>query len=327
MSKGLRNVGVAVWSLVLVAAVLAPASVSAQTTLLNVSYDPTRELYRAINQKFDEEMRSRGHERISIRMSHGGSGSQARAVIDGLDADVVTLALAADIDEIARRTKKSRGLAEAPAEQLRTLYLDYRVSGPEGKSKRDWRLGRPDQARRAGRDAQSQDFGRCALELSGRLCVWGRKAWRRGTGAGLRGADLQECTGARYRRPRLHQHVCTARNSAMCSSHGKTRRFSRWTSSGPTNSRSSYRRSRSWPSLPSLSSTAMWIERARGASPRPICSSSTRLRLRPLSQKSLPPGQARSGGTRGCRPVPGHQARHHRPVFWRLGRGSAEALR
>ena len=156
-------------SLVLVAAVLAPASVLAQSTLLNVSYDPTRELYRAINQKFDEEMRSRGHERISIRMSHGGSGSQARAVIDGLDADVVILALAADIDEIA--ANKTPRLAKATEEHVRTLYLDYRVSGPEGKSERDWRLGRPDQARRAGRDAQSQDFGRCALELSGGLCV------------------------------------------------------------------------------------------------------------------------------------------------------------
>ena len=141
MSKRLRNVGVAVWSLVLAAAVLAPASVSAQTTLLNVSYDPTRELYRAINQKFDEEMRSRGHERISIRMSHGGSGSQARAVIDGLDADVVTLALAADIDEIARRTKKipadwQKRLPNNSAPYTSTIVFLVRKGNPKGIG--DW---------------------------------------------------------------------------------------------------------------------------------------------------------------------------------------------
>jgi sulfate/thiosulfate transport system substrate-binding protein len=78
----------------------------ADTALLNVSYDPTRELYRAINQAFVADWKARTGETVSIQASHSGSGAQARAVIDGLAADVVTLALAADIDAIASRTGK-----------------------------------------------------------------------------------------------------------------------------------------------------------------------------------------------------------------------------
>ena len=73
----------------------------AQDTLLNVSYDPTRELYRDINEGFIAHWVALGHEAPTIEASHGGSGSQARAVIDGLAADVVTLALASDINKIA----------------------------------------------------------------------------------------------------------------------------------------------------------------------------------------------------------------------------------
>jgi sulfate/thiosulfate-binding protein len=78
----------------------------AETTILNVSYDPTRELYRDINQAFTEEWKAKTGEAVTVRMSHGGSGAQARAVIDGIDAAVVTLALAGDIDAIANATRK-----------------------------------------------------------------------------------------------------------------------------------------------------------------------------------------------------------------------------
>ncbi len=74
--------------------------------LLNVSYDPTRELYQELNPAFAESWHAKTGENVEITQSHGGSGSQARAVIDGLDADVVTLALAYDIDSIAERTGK-----------------------------------------------------------------------------------------------------------------------------------------------------------------------------------------------------------------------------
>lgn len=70
-------------------------------TLLNVSYDPTRELYQEINAEFARDWQAKTGQAVTIRQSHGGSGKQARAVIDGLEADVVTLAMAADIDAIA----------------------------------------------------------------------------------------------------------------------------------------------------------------------------------------------------------------------------------
>jgi sulfate transport system substrate-binding protein len=74
-------------------------------TLLNVSYDPTRELYKDINAAYASYWKSRTGQVVNIRQSHGGSGKQARSVIDGLEADVVTLALSADIDEIAQRAR------------------------------------------------------------------------------------------------------------------------------------------------------------------------------------------------------------------------------
>ena len=74
-------------------------------TLLNVSYDPTRELYKEINAAFAAYWKGKTGEVLDIKQSHGGSGKQARAVIEGLQADVVTLALAGDIDEIAARAK------------------------------------------------------------------------------------------------------------------------------------------------------------------------------------------------------------------------------
>jgi sulfate transport system substrate-binding protein len=90
-----------------VAISLSAGSVLAQgRTLLNVSYDPTRELYAAFNKAFVAHWKAKTGETVNIRQSHGGAGRQARAVIDGLEADVVTLALAYDIDAIAERTKK-----------------------------------------------------------------------------------------------------------------------------------------------------------------------------------------------------------------------------
>src|SRR4051794_17213931 len=71
-------------------------------TLLNVSYDPTRELYQAENAAFAKAWKAKTGQAVTIKQSHGGSGKQARGVIDGLEADVVTLALAFDIDAISR---------------------------------------------------------------------------------------------------------------------------------------------------------------------------------------------------------------------------------
>ena len=81
------------------AAFAAPAA-QADTTLLNVSYDPTRELYRDVNAAFAADWKKQSGETVTIKQSHGGSGKQSRSVIDGLQADVVTLALAWDIDAL-----------------------------------------------------------------------------------------------------------------------------------------------------------------------------------------------------------------------------------
>ena len=113
----------------------------AETALLNVSYDPTRELYKAINQKFAAEWKRQTGETIALKASHGGSGGQARAVIDGLKADVVTLALAPDIDAIATQTGKIKAdwqkrLPNNSSPYLSTIVLLVRKGNP--KAIKDW---------------------------------------------------------------------------------------------------------------------------------------------------------------------------------------------
>ena len=94
-------------TLALAAALAAAAGLAAakDITLLNVSYDPTRELYQDYNAAFAKYWLAKTGDKVSVKQSHGGSGKQARSVIDGLEADVTTLALAYDIDEIAERAK------------------------------------------------------------------------------------------------------------------------------------------------------------------------------------------------------------------------------
>src|SRR3954462_14544855 len=92
-------------TLLLASIAFAPAASAKDVTLLNVSYDPTRELYKEINAAFSKEWKAKTGDNLTIQQSHAGSGGQARAVIDGLKADVVTLALAYDIDVIAERAK------------------------------------------------------------------------------------------------------------------------------------------------------------------------------------------------------------------------------
>ena len=115
--------------------------VRADTTLLNVSYDPTRELYSAVNREFAADWRAKTGETITIRQSHGGSGKQARAVIDGLTADVVTLALAADIDQIAALTGKlpiswQSRLPNNSSPYTSTINFVVRKGNPKGI--KDW---------------------------------------------------------------------------------------------------------------------------------------------------------------------------------------------
>ncbi|ACB95204.1 sulfate ABC transporter substrate-binding protein [Beijerinckia indica] len=119
----------------------AALSAQAETALLNVSYDPTRELYRAINEAFVQDWKAKTGETVTVRASHGGSGAQARAVIDGLDADVVTLALAADIDAIAAKSGKipadwQKRLPHNSTPYTSTIVFVVRKGNPKGI--KDW---------------------------------------------------------------------------------------------------------------------------------------------------------------------------------------------
>ena len=100
-----RSISIALAVAVATAVAGLPFATRAQE-ILNVSYDPTREFYRDYNALFSEWWEAQGHDPVTIQQSHGGSGGQARAVIDGLDATVLTLALSADIDAVADATGK-----------------------------------------------------------------------------------------------------------------------------------------------------------------------------------------------------------------------------
>jgi sulfate/thiosulfate transport system substrate-binding protein len=91
-----------IWAGLIATALMVQPAIAA-VTLLNVSYDPTRELYAQVNKAFATQWKAKTGEDVTIQQSHGGSGAQARSVVEGLPADVVTLALADDIDQIAAR--------------------------------------------------------------------------------------------------------------------------------------------------------------------------------------------------------------------------------
>ncbi len=95
----------ALFTTLMILIALQPDSAKAEVTLLNVSYDPTRELYQDYNALFAKYWKSKTGEDVTIQQSHGGSGKQARAVVDGLEGDVVTLALAYDVDQLYDKAK------------------------------------------------------------------------------------------------------------------------------------------------------------------------------------------------------------------------------
>ncbi|HVN37341.1 MAG TPA: sulfate ABC transporter substrate-binding protein [Myxococcota bacterium] len=119
------------------AALALGARAGADTTLLNVSYDPTREFYEDFNAAFAKHWKAETGEVVTINQSHGGSGKQARAVIDGLEADVVTLALSLDIDQISERAKLlpktwQDRLPDHSAPYTSTIVFLVRKGNPKG---------------------------------------------------------------------------------------------------------------------------------------------------------------------------------------------------
>jgi sulfate transport system substrate-binding protein len=126
-----------------VAALLLAAgpALAAEVTLLNVSYDPTRELYAEFNAAFARQWQKQNNDTVTLQQSHGGSGKQARSVIDGLEADVVTLALAGDIDAIAERAKLlptdwQKRLPHNSSPYTSTIVFLVRKGNPKGI--KDW---------------------------------------------------------------------------------------------------------------------------------------------------------------------------------------------
>lgn len=122
-------------------AATAAAATAKDITLLNVSYDPTREFYQDFNKAFAAHWKARTGDSVVVKTSHGGSGKQARSVIDGLEADVVTLALAYDIDEIAARARLlppdwQRRLKHNSAPYTSTIVFLVRKGNP--KAIKDW---------------------------------------------------------------------------------------------------------------------------------------------------------------------------------------------
>lgn len=129
------------FALAALASALIAGPVAAAQTLLNVSYDPTRELYTEFNAAFNKHWQAEGNEAVTIQQSHGGSGKQARAVIDGLRADVVTLALAGDIDELYKLGKLipenwQERLPDASTPYTSTIVFLVRKGNPKGL--KDW---------------------------------------------------------------------------------------------------------------------------------------------------------------------------------------------
>ena len=129
------------FALAALASSLIAGPVAAAQTLLNVSYDPTRELYSEFNAAFNKHWQAQGNEAVTIQQSHGGSGKQARAVIDGLRADVVTLALDGDIDELYKIGKLipqnwQERLPDASTPYTSTIVFLVRKGNPKGL--KDW---------------------------------------------------------------------------------------------------------------------------------------------------------------------------------------------
>jgi sulfate/thiosulfate-binding protein len=128
-------------------ALLAAVAAAADDVLLNASYDPTRELYKEVNAAFAAHWKQATGRTVEVKQSHGGSGKQARAVVEGLDADVVTLAIGLDVDEIAKAGRLDPAwagrLPHGGSPYASTIVLLVRAGNPKGI--RDWSdLGRAD---------------------------------------------------------------------------------------------------------------------------------------------------------------------------------------
>ena len=232
------------------ALLLMPLAGQAQTEILNVSYDPTRELYREYNELFNAWWTAQGNAAVTIQQSHGGAGAQARAVIDGLEAQVVTLALSADIDAIAEKTGKipedwQTRLPHNSSPYTSTIVFLVREGNPEGIA--DWGDLVRDDIEVITPNPKTSGGARWNF-----LAAW---AWADREFGGDEAKILEYMTRALRQRARCSTPAPAARPrrsrsaaSATSCSPGRTRRSCRSRSWARTSSTSSCPRSRSWPS-------------------------------------------------------------------------------
>ena len=195
-------------------AVVGLATAQAQTTLLNVSYDPTRELYQDFNAVFAKHWKEKTGETLTIKQSHGGAAKQARSVIDGLEADVVTLALAYDIDALHEFGKLipadwQKRLPNNSSPYTSTIVFVVRKGNP--KNIKDWNdLARP------GVDVITPNPKTSGGARWNYLAAWGY-ALRQPGGNDVTAKDLvtkiyKNVKVLELGRPRLHDDVRRARH-------------------------------------------------------------------------------------------------------------------
>ena len=156
-----------------------PVAAPEKIELLNVSYDPTRELYDEYNKAFAHFWKEQSGDDVTVSQSHGGSGKQARSVMDGLAADVVTLALAYDIDAISQRAGLLPRIGNNACPTTVALTLPLLFSSFAKVTEANPELGRPGKARRRRHHTQSEDFRGRPLELPRGMDIRGREIRQR----------------------------------------------------------------------------------------------------------------------------------------------------
>ena len=312
---------------------LGPLQAAAQSTLLNASYDPTRRFYAAVNKAFTARWRTERGGSVRVNQSHGGSGKQARAVIDGLEADVVTLALAGDIDAIAQPERGScpptgrRACPHNSAPYTSTIVFLVRKGNPEGRSRTGTTSSSP--ASRSSRPTRRPRAARAGTISPPGATLAGKNGQDEGEGARVRrrrSTGTCRCsTPARAARPPPSPSAA----SATCWSPGRTRRSWRSRRFGEDKfeivvpspldpgraagragrqGRRQRRHARRWP--------------------RPISSSSTRRRRRTIVAKNyLPAAQARRRRPSDARALPASSSCSPSTMLRRLGEGAEGALR
>ena len=165
--KFITTIAAAALSAIVVAA---PAQAQNANTLLNVSYDISRELYAEINTAFIKQYKAKTGQDVTINQSHNGSSRQARSILEGLEADVVTFNQVTDVQVLLRQGQADPGrLGEAPAEQFVAVLLAAGLSGARRQSEGHQGLGRSGEARRPGDLPEPENLRQRALHVSGRL--------------------------------------------------------------------------------------------------------------------------------------------------------------